>query len=729
MKFPQLKRRPRTAPVLVRTSLALCVAVALGAASLPAPGLAQEALRGDRVTLSFANADLEATVRTIGAYTGKQFLLDPRVKGTLNLVSEKPLERAEVLKALYASLRMLGFAAVEVGNVVRVVPEADAKLLGGTVGQGTTVRQRGDVLITQTFRLQNESAQNMLPVLRPLISPNNTINAFPGNNSLVITDYAENVARLAQIIATLDAAPQVDAEIIPVTNASAVDLANTIQRLTDNVQDPAQRVTVLADPRTNGLIVRAPSQQRLNQIKLLIARLDTPGTGAGNLHFVSLKNAEATRLAQTLSAILGGPTSSAGASGGGSQPQPMPQQANPLGGGGAAAGGATQPSANFGQNSGGGLVTVQVAGGVSITADPATNSLIVRAPAPVYRDIRAVIERLDQRRAQVLIEGLIVEVSEEKISELGIQWAGLTGSDGSRYRAGVISSSNRGGAGLAGLIAGGTAAAGSALNTGFNLGIFRNLNGELTLGAIARVLQSDAGGNVLSRPQVMTLDNEEARIIIGENVPFVTGSFTNTGGGGASVNPFQTIERRDVGLTLRVKPQISEGGVVRMAIFQEDSAVRTTGPAGPTTSKRAVETNVLVDDRDILILGGLIRDTADSGVDKVPLLGDIPVIGSLFRYDKRERRKTNLLIFIRPTVIRDANSARSVVADRYEEIRALQRESNPNTNILLPGVGQAAIPELPAVRIPPTVIPAPAGGTAPPAPATPGSAPAEPPKQ
>jgi general secretion pathway protein D len=195
------------------------------------------------------------------------------------------------------------------------------------------------------------------------------------------------------------------------------------------------------------------------------------------------------------------------------------------------------------------------------------------------------------------------------------------------------------------------------------------------------------------------------------------------------VNPFQTIERRDVGLTLRVKPQISEGGVVRMAIFQEDSAVRTTGPAGPTTSKRAVETNVLVDDRDILILGGLIRDTADSGVDKVPLLGDIPVIGSLFRYDKRERRKTNLLIFIRPTVIRDANSARSVVADRYEEIRALQRESNPNTNILLPGVGQAAIPELPAVRIPPTVIPAPAGGTAPPAPATPGSAPSEPPKQ
>lgn len=726
MKFPQLKRSSGTAPLRAPTGLALAVAmcIAVGAASLPAQVLAQEALRGDRVTLSFANADLEATVRTIGAYTGKQFLLDPRVKGTLNLVSEKPLERAEVLKALYASLRMLGFAAVEVGNVVRVVPEADAKLLGGTVGQGTTVRQRGDVLITQTFRLQNESAQNMLPVLRPLISPNNTINAFPGNNSLVITDYAENVARLAQIIATLDAAPQVDAEIIPVTNASAVDLANTIQRLTDNVQDPAQRVTVLADPRTNGLIVRAPSQQRLNQIKLLIARLDTPGTGAGNLHFVSLKNAEATRLAQTLSAILGGP--SGGASGGGgsgfSQPQPMPQQQNnPLGGGGAAAGGATQPSANFGQNSGGGIVTVQVAGGVSITADPATNSLIVRAPTPVYRDIRAVIERLDQRRAQVLIEGLIVEVSEEKISELGIQWAGLTGSDGSRYRAGVISSSGRGGAGLASLIAGGTSAAGAALNTGFNLGIFRNINGELTLGAIARVLQSDAGGNVLSRPQVMTLDNEEARIVIGENVPFVTGSFTNTGGGGgAAVNPFQTIERRDVGLTLRVKPQISEGGVVRMAIFQEDSAVRTTGPAGPTTSKRAVETNVLVDDRDILILGGLIRDTADGGVDKVPLLGDIPVIGSLFRYDRRSRNKTNLLIFIRPTVIRDANAARSVVGDRYEEIRALQREANPNTNILLPEIGQPRMPDLPPVRIPPTVIPAPT-----PAPATPAAEPAK----
>jgi general secretion pathway protein D len=664
------------------------------------PAQAQEStsLSGEKVTLNFVNADLEATVRAVGSYVNKSFLIDPRVKGTINLSSDKPLTRSQVLTALYASLRLQGFAAVEVGGVVRIVPEADAKLQGGSASLKPS--GSGDQIVTQVFRLQNESAQNLVPVLRPLIAPNNTINAYPGNNTLVITDYAENMTRLAAIIAAIDSSPTNEAEIIAINNGTALDIATAVQRLAEGTTDPAQRVTVLADPRTNSLIVRAGSAARLAQIKSLITRLDMPTVGTGNLHVVVLRNAEAVKLAQTLQGILGG-SGGSGGNAGQSTAASLSNQNASLGSPNASASGAASSgaSASFGQSSSGNAVTVSAPNGTSITADPANNALIIRAPEPVYREIRSIIERLDMRRAQVLIESLIVEVTAEKAAELGIQWAGLSGNSDSAYRVGAVSSSSVGGSNnnLLSLATGG----GQVLpGAGLNLGIFRQVGGQISLGALARALESDSNTNILSVPNIVTLDNEEARFIVGQNVPFITGQYSSGSSttGGAAVNPFQTIERKDVGLSLRVKPQVSEGGTVRLAIYQEVSSVKDSTTSGIITDKRALETNVLVDDGSIIVLGGLMQDSVTDSVDKVPGLGNLPLVGGLFRYDKRKRSKTNLMVFLRPTVIRDANASNSLVADRYDAIRALQQQAVPDNSRIMPNFPPPTLPERPTVN-------------------------------
>ncbi len=649
------------------------------AASLPVAAQDAPQLTGERVTLNFVNADMEAVIRAIGSYTGKQFLLDPRVKGTLNLSSDKPLTRTQVLQALYTNLRLAGFAAVEVGGIVRVVPEADAKLQGGKVNSQAS----GDQLITQVFRLQNESAQNLVPVLRPLIAPNNTINAYPGNNTLIITDYAENLARIARIIASIDSPSLAEPEIVPILNGTAVDMAQAIGRLTEFTTDPSQRVVTLADPRTNSLIIRAGSPARMTQIKSLIAKLDSPTKGAGNLNVVTLKNAEAVKLAQTLQGMLGG------SGGGGATPVSLPQAA-PANPGGAP--GQAGPSGNFGQSGGTQAVTVTGAGGVTITADPTTNALIIRAPEPVYRELRGIIERLDVRRAQILVEGLVVEVREGKDAELGVQWIGLSGDSSSPYRLGVASNSAAaGGSSLSSLITN----KGTTLGAGLSIGIFRNVDGQLTLGAIARALQSDTDSNVLSKPTIITLDNEEAKFSSGQNVPFVTGSFTNTGGG-AATNPFQTVERKDVGISLRVKPQVSEGGTIKLAIYQEISNVANlTNPSGIITNKNSIETNVLVDDGQIIVLGGIIEDEVQGTVESVPILSKIPLLGGLFKYDSRKKSKRNLMLFLRPNVIRDAATSNLLTGERYDAVRSLQQRANPPDSWILPNMPPPDMPELP----------------------------------
>ncbi|NEX61350.1 type II secretion system secretin GspD [Noviherbaspirillum galbum] len=651
----------------------------------------------NQATLNFVGADIESVIKAVGHFTRTTFIIDPRVKGTINLVSEKPVNKAQAMDMLTSALRLQGFAVVRSDGYTKVVPEADAKLQAGpTIAAGNV---RGDQIATQIFHLNYEQAANLVPVLRPLISPNNTINANPGNNSIVITDYADNLKRLSRIITSLDSPAVSDLDVVPVRHAVATDIASMVNRLLDQAAAApgaaagADRTTVLADSRTNSVIVRAPSVARANFAKSLVAKLDQPTALPGNVHVVYLKNADAVRLAQTLRAVVASDPAAQG-SGGVQQQQQQPQQQqtalNATGQQGALGGGQLQPS-----NTPAALPTGGAGG--FIQADPATNALIITASEAVYRNLRAVIDQLDARRAQVYVESLIVEVNADKAAEFGIQWLGLTGDSTSAYRLGGGTGFSTGGNNLISQgIAKSSTGTPIAPGNGLNIGLFRQINGALTLGALAHALESDANANILSVPNLITLDNEEARIIVGQNVPFITGQYTTQASGGAAgVNPFQTIERRDIGLSLRVRPQVSEGGTIKMAIYQETSSIRdTTNTAGIITNKRSIESNVLVDDGQVIVLGGLIEDQVSDGDEKVPGLGDIPVVGNLFKYQTRKRTKTNLMVFLRPTVIRSSEQSVNLVNDRYDYIRGVQAASQPKPAFAMPDVNAPMLPPL-----------------------------------
>jgi general secretion pathway protein D len=592
---------------------------------------------------------------------------------------------------------------VESAGLLKVVPEADAKLQAGTVVVGEATA-RADQVLTQIFSLRYENANNLVSVLRPLITANNTINVSPGSNAVVITDYADNLQRLGKIIAALDQPAHTDIEIVPLKHAVAADLAQLVQRLSEATVAGAPGaaagagVTVAADSRSNSLIVRAPNRARLAATLSIIDKLDRPTQGAGpqgNFWVVHLRNADATRLATVLRAAFASTGGATGGSGmglgstGGSGPGSTPATPG-LGAPGAAA---TAPITSAAQPSTGGFVQ----------ADPATNSLIITAPEPLYRQVRAMIDQLDTRRAQVYIESMIVEVSGDNAADFGFQWQGLIGSRGDTNLIGV--GTNFGSSGnIIGLQTG--AATGQInLGEGLNIGLIRNYGGVYALSAIARALQSQTSTNIISTPNLITLDNEEAKFVVGSNVPFVTGQFTNTGTSVA--NPFQTIERKDVGITLRIKPQIGEGGTVRMTIFQESSSVSDkvapgTTNAGPTTNKRQIETNVVVDDGGIIVLGGLIEDRFIENKSKIPLLGDIPGVGALFRSESRTKNRTNLMVFLRPVVLRDAPAGDRLSLDRYDQIRSQQRDVQPPHHPMLPLQDSPVLPPLQA-PVPATV--------------------------
>ncbi|HEY8607080.1 MAG TPA: type II secretion system secretin GspD [Noviherbaspirillum sp.] len=653
----------------------------------------------NQATLNFVGADIDSVVKAIGHYTRTTFVIDPRVKGTINLVSEQPVSKAQALDMLGSALRLQGYAMVRSGTVTKVVPEAEGKLQAGPIQTGEV---RGDQIATQIFRLSYESANNLVQILRPLISPNNTINVNPGNNSIVITDYADNLRRLGRIIASLDVPATGDMDVVPVRHAVATDIAVMVNRLMEGAAAPGAadpgRVSVLADARTNSLIIRAPSPARASLARSLIQKLDQPTAQPGNVHVVYLRNADAVRLAQTLRAVVAGDSSSQ--PGGQATQQQQPQQQN------------SGLNSNTGNQQGGlGQGAMNPSGvqtpvalptggpGGFIQADPATNTLIITASEAVYRNLRTVIDQLDARRAQVYVESLIVEVSAEKAAELGVQWLGLSGDDASRYRVGGGTAFSTGGNNIINQVVAANSANGTLAppGNGLTLGVFRQINGALGLGALARALETDAGANILSIPNLITLDNEEARIIVGQNVPFITGQYTTQASGGAAgVNPFQTVERRDVGLSLRVRPQISEGGTIKLAIYQETSSIRdTTNAAGIITNKRSIESNVLVDDGQVIVLGGLIQEEGQDGNEKVPGLGDVPVLGNLFKYQTRRNTKTNLMVFLRPTVIRTAEQSVDVMANRYDYIRGVQTQGQRSNSLLLPN---AVAPTLPPMQ-------------------------------
>jgi general secretion pathway protein D len=646
----------------------------------------------ERVTLNFSNTEIEAVVRAISQFTGKVFIVDPRVKGTLTLTIEQPLSPEQALAALSAALRLQGVVMVESGGVVRVVPEADAKLQGGAVQVGPPVT-RGDELVTQVFRLNYAAAASVVQVLRPLIAPNNIITAYPANNTIVVTDFSENVRRIARIIAAIDTPAGSEIDIVRLQHAIASDLAVLLGKMLDAAAqglDPSQRVTILAEPSSNSLLIRSASTARANLVRTLIEKLDQPSAVPGNIHVVYLKNAEATRLARTLLGVGGGDASTGLSQS--TTPTTFQQAARPPGtpapGQQPGAPAQTQPTATAAPVSG------QV-GGALIQADPTTNTLIITAPDAVYRQLRAVIDKLDVRRAQVFIESLIVEVTGDQAAEFGIQWQTGTGSAAAGGDTGAVGGTNFGGVGQ-NII--GVATNPGTVGTGLNIGIAK---GQITLAGIgtitnlqflARALEQTSRANILSTPNLLTLDNEEARIIVGQNVPFITGQFTTAAS--ATVNPFQTIERRDVGLTLRVRPQISEGGTIKLVIYQEVSSVAAPSAAGPITNMRAIETNVLVDDGSIVVLGGLVQDSVTTSIEKVPLLGDIPLLGHLFRFETRKQQKTNLMVFLRPFVVRDETAARTLVIDRYDQMRKLEEGTKQDWHPMLPQFEPPVMPPI-----------------------------------
>lgn len=685
----------------------------LAAAAVVAAGAAHAQRSREPVTLNFANADIEAVARTMAAITGRNIVVDPRVKGTMTLSTDKPVPPQRAFDQFVSTLRLSGFTVVDSGGLLKVVPEADAKLQGGTVSVGSP--PGGSQIVTQIFRLNYETAANLVPVLRPLITPNNTINVNPGNNSLVITDYADNLQRIGRIISALDVSNSADVEVIPLKNGLASDLAPVVQRLVDagggaapaaqGQADTSARTTVIAEPRSNSLIVRASNAARLNLVRTVIDRLDQPNAQSptGNIYVVYLKNADATRLATTLRAALAamgtgaGGATAGGSAGGGAFQTPAPA-AQPV-----SASGTTGPSA---QASAAAQPTAQPSTGGQIQADPATNSLIITAPEPQYRQLRAVIDRLDERRAQVFIESLIVEVNASKAAEFGVQWQDILGNTNNN-RVGVLGTNfSIGGQNIIGLSAqGGTTP--TLPSAGFNFGVVRNIGGTYVLGALARFLETNADGNTLSTPNLLTLDNEEARIVIGQNVPFVTGQFTNTGASNGSVSPFQTIERRDVGLTLRVRPQINENGTVKLQIFQEVSSVdqsSVNSTTGLITNKRSIESNVLVDNGAVIVLGGLLQDEYAGNQQKVPGLGDVPVLGNLFKAETRSRNKTNLMIFMRPVVVRDTSQTDELSMDRYDLMRLKQESAQPRNSVVVPINAGPVLPTL-APRTPPVAAP------------------------
>ncbi len=674
---------------LLPTCLLLCCLAA------PLPGLAAS----EEMTLNFVAADIESAVKAIGQITGRNFVIDPRVKGTINIVSGKPVSRDLAYQVLVSALRMQGYSVVEGGAVTKILPDADARLHAGPVGG----RGLGDQITTQVFHIRYESAPQVLNALKPLVGPNQSITANAGSNTLVVTDAADNLRRIERIIASIDVPHGDDPQVIRLKHASAIEVAANIGRLFGNgTAGTAGSLVATADPRGNRIILRADNPGLLARAAALASEMDQPDAGFGNIRVVYLKHAEAPRIAQMLRAILGSETGSGNAVGQNSRLT----GSTPSGGSSTNTGSNTLSTQNAatGNNAGSNWANesssqngAALVPGSMVQADVASNSLIITAPEPVFNNLQNVIAMLDRRRAQVHIEALIVELSAERAAEFGIQWQDLSGLAGSSLS--TIGGTNFGGTGQ-NIITASTSI--STLGTGLNLGI---TNGKITipgvgtianLGFLARVLESEAHANILSTPNIMTLDNEEAKIVIGKNLPFVTGSYSTTSTT-STVTPFQTYERRDVGLTLKVKPQITEGGVVRIQIYQEASSVQSgtaSNTTGPITNTRSIESSVLVDDGKIIVLGGLIEDSFGANEEKVPLLGDIPFLRNFFRYEDRNRKKTNLMVFLRPRIVRDEIAYQDMTEDRYRQLLDGQKRQGEK---LVPSWGESGVPQLPAL--------------------------------
>ncbi|TDR70755.1 type II secretion system secretin GspD [Paludibacterium purpuratum] len=673
------------------TAVLFCLAFACSVL----PAVAAEPSSGETVTLNFANADIDTVVRAIGELTGRNFLLDPRVKGTVNIISAQPVSRQLAYQILLSSLRLQGFSAVEGNGVVKIVPEADAKLHARV---GSTHRGDGERLITRVFMLKNSNAAQLLPVIRPIVSPNNALSAFAQANALVVTDYADNIRRIESIVASVEGVADGQTAVIPLLYASAPELAGTLTKLMQDNAADGSRLNINADSRANVLLVRADLPGRLNQVKQLVRMLDQPSQAGANVRVIYLKNADAARVAQTLRALL---SSSAAPLTETRKTSSLPSSSAASGIGQGTTGGNADNSAvaqptsapSMPSSSDNGTADTQQQQGAAgnagslIQADTASNALILNVPDSMYRNLRTVVDLLDRRRAQVYVETLVMEVSAQRLQELGVQWMAQQPT--------AISGSTSG-ATTGGNLTIQLANQGLGLSAGTGRGVLHvpGLGNVLDLTALARALETKAEGNVLSNPTLMATDNEPARIEIAKEVSVQTAQSPITSGSSGATTVYNSFDRKTVGLKLAIVPQISEGGTVRMKILQTASSIdpNSANTLQPEFNIRSVETSVTVDDGGIIAIGGLIQETVNDTEDKVPLLGDLPGVGWLFRHQTKSRVKTNLLVFLKPTILRDDAGARAIAEDRYRYIIGESERKNAQP---LPLDAKSALESLP----------------------------------
>lgn len=606
-----------------------------------------------QVTLNLKNADINALIQSISEITNRNFIVDPRVRGQVSVISSKPMNEDEIYQVFLAILAVHGFTAIPGDQVTKIVPLADAKQMDVPTIDQLTSGDATDQIVTRVIQVKNVSAAQIVPILRPLIPAQGHLAAYAPTNVLIVSDRAGNVERLADIISRVDTASDAEVEIISLRYASATDVVRTLTALEQAKGVGGQAPTsapaqLVADERTNSILLSGDQASRL-RLRTLITHLDTPLTREGNTQVVYLRYARATELVEVLTGVSEQLIENEQQSGAPVAPVRGPQND---------------------QN-------------IDIQADEATNALVITASPGAMRSLRSVIAQLDVRRAQVLVEAAIAEISSENTAELGVQWVadGTEGGNLVGFTNFTLGTSLAGIAQTALAIAEGEVPSAGNVPPGLNVGV-GDLRGSTRFAALVSALAADSDNNVLSTPTLVTLDNEEAEIVVGENRPFLTGSFTTTADG--ANNPFQTIERQDVALTLQIKPQINEGNAVQLEIVQEIQNVLENTPQGPVTSKRNIKTNVLVEDGQILVLGGLIDDQLNESIQKVPGLGDIPLLGNLFRYRNTTKRKQNLMIFLHPVILRGGIQEAAYTNDKYNYIRQQQLDARQKGVGLLP---------------------------------------------
>jgi general secretion pathway protein D len=609
-------------------------------------------------SLNLKNADIHSLIETVAMATGKNFIIDPRIQGKVTVVSSGTVSADELYQVFLSVLDVHGFIAAPSGSSIKIVPKINARV-SGNVSEISNTAAAGDEIVTQVMAVKHVPAVQIVPVLRPLLPQEAHLTAYLPTNMLILSDTARNAQRIWDMVRRIDQPLEQALEIVQLNHATAAEVVSIINSLGLNPNVATGEATastpiVIADQRTNSIILNAGSEL-LPRLRALIAHLDAPiAEMTGNTKVVYLHYAKAEILAPIISDMASAQTATEALAAGDDSPPVL----------------------------------------ISVQAEPGTNALVITAPDAALQSMLAVIKQLDVRRAQVLVEAIIAEISSSKAAELGVQWAlgtnnivgatsfGTSGSNLIQLKTNPLS-----------------------LGSGLSLGVGQFAADQLGIGALLRALASDASTNIISTPSLLTMDNQQAEIVVGQNVPFITGQYATTGSSETPSSPFQTIKRQDIGVRLQIKPQINQGDAISLEILQEISSLApsTVSAADIVTNKRSIQTTVIANDGDLIILGGLIDDNLQETSEKVPLLGDLPILGAAFRYKKSTLVKRNLMVFIRPTIVRDAAVLGAASHGKYTLLRTQQLLRSGDEVMLMPGVKRPVLEALDKPMPKPTV--------------------------